>query len=81
MRRSSAQGWVTAIDQKSGGGEGAIPAALAEDLGLRLLDRADGAPTEDFLDYGGAPNEHLTAVGRERLWADLKPVVDGLLAK
>jgi hypothetical protein len=73
-------GMVSAIDQNREVVKGAITVAIAADQGLRLLDRADGAPTEDFLDHGGAPNEHLTVVGRERLWADLKPVVDGLLA-
>lgn len=52
-----------------------------DDPGLCLLDRADSAPTGDFLDHEGAPNEHLTLAGRERLWKSLKPSLDALLAK
>lgn len=52
-----------------------------DDPGLRLQDRADSAPSGDFLDHHGAPNEHLTFSGRERLWKSLKPTLDTLLAK
>ncbi len=75
------EGIVSVIDGNREVVKRAIAAALAKDQGLGLLDRADTAPTEGFLDHGGAPNEHLTAAGRERLWADLKPVVDRLLAE
>lgn len=50
--------------------------SYATDEGVRLVDLVELAPTEDFLDHGGAPNEHLTSAGRERLWEALKPEVD-----
>jgi hypothetical protein len=47
--------------------------------GVNLVDLANLAPTEEFLDHGGAPNEHLTSTGRARLWKALKPQVGRLL--
>jgi hypothetical protein len=44
------------------------------------VDFAGSAPTVDFLDHGGAPNEHLTTVGRQRLMEVLKPEIDALLS-
>ena len=60
-----------------------IKVALANDVatveGSVLVDLAGLAPTEDFLDHGGAPNEHLSSAGRQRLWEALKPEINGLL--
>lgn len=58
----------------------ALATEMEADEELRLVDFAGSAPTVDFLDHGGAPNEHLTTVGRQRLMEVLKPEIDALLS-
>jgi hypothetical protein len=58
----------------------ALATEIEADEELRLVDFAGSAPTVDFLDHGGAPNEHLTTVGRQRLMEVLKPEIDALLS-